>query len=98
MLIAFDNNPYDSPNPYISVDINGKKNKPNAWGHDVFTFELVPNEKEGGYELLPQGAIGTTLEQARNRLCNKNERNTNNGVTCSYFAQNNPTYFDNLPK
>lgn len=98
MLIAFDNNPYDSPNPYISVDINGKKNKPNAWGHDVFTFELVPNEKEGGYELLPQGAIGTTLEQARNRLCNKNEGNTNNGVTCSYFAQNNPTYFDNLPK
>ena len=87
MLIAFNDNHSDSPNPYISVDINGKKNKPNAWGHDVFTFELVPNEKEGGYELLPQGAIGTTLEQARNILCNKNSENTNNGVTCSYLLR-----------
>ena len=98
MLIAFNINTVDSPNPFISVDINGKKNKPNAWGHDVFTFELVQNEKEGGYELLPQGAIGTTLEKARNILCDKNSKDTRNGVTCSYFAQNNPTYFDNLPK
>ena len=46
-----------SKNLFISVDVNGYQKRPNAWGHDLFTFQIMPNGK-----VLPMGAKGTTYE------------------------------------
>ncbi len=95
MLFGFD---LDHANPFISVDINGKKNKPNVYGYDVFTFELVSSEKEGGLELLPMGAYGTHFYSSRNGYCSKTSSDGFNGATCAYFAQTDSAYFKKLPK
>ena len=93
MLIMFDHN---YSNPFVSVDINGKGNKPNAWGHDVFTFELKTSEKEGGYELVPMGAPNTTFKD-KNRYCSLSSTDAANGIACSYYALKDEDYFKKLP-
>lgn len=92
MLIMFNAN---SANPFISIDINGKLQKPNAWGHDVFTFELQNSEKEGGYILVPMGTKGTTYPNPE-QFCSKTSNSTSNGLTCSYYAMQNNNYFKEL--
>lgn len=52
MLIMIENE--KTPTVYLTADINGASKKPNAWGHDVFTFQLMDNGK-----LLPMGQEGT---------------------------------------
>lgn len=93
MLIAFNT----SDNVFtVSVDINGKKQKPNAWGHDVFTFQLIESEKEGGLELTPMGAPGTAFVE-KNTYCSKTSNNTTNGIGCTHYAIIENDYFKNLP-
>lgn len=91
MLITFD----ISGTKKVSIDINGKSQKPNAWGHDLFTFELKESEKEGGYELVPMGAAGTTY--SAETYCNKNSNDRRNGIGCAYYAMKDNTYFKKLP-
>ncbi len=93
MLFMFDNN---SANPFVSVDINGKGNKPNVWGYDVFTFELKSSEKEGGFELVPMGAPGTVFSN-KAKYCSLDSSDTSNGIACAYYALQNEEYFKNLP-
>ena len=76
---------------YISVDVNGFQRKPNAWGHDLFTFEIDDNGK-----LIPMGAEGTYFDD-KNRYCSKNSSNLENGIGCTYYALTDPNYFKNLP-
>ncbi len=93
MLIMFDQN---NKNPFISIDINGKLQKPNAWGHDVFTFELQDSEKEGGYILVPMGTKGTPYPDPKSH-CSKTNNGNSNGLTCAYYAMSDNDYFNNLP-
>jgi prepilin-type N-terminal cleavage/methylation domain-containing protein len=81
----------------ISVDINGKGEKPNAWGHDVFTFQLIESEKEGGYELLPMGAPSSTYNN-KSTYCSTTNTSKTNGIACTYYALTDSEYFKNLPK
>lgn len=81
----------------VSIDINGKKQKPNAWGHDVFTFQLKESEKEGGLELVPMGAPGTKFSNM-NTYCSKKSNNSINGISCTYYAIQDSDYFKKLPK
>lgn len=92
MLITFD----ITGTKKISIDINGKSQKPNAWGHDLFTFELHESDKEGGYELVPMGATNTPYHAAT--YCNKNNTDSIlNGIGCAYYALTDNTYFKKLP-
>lgn len=93
MLFAFDAN---LKNVLVSVDINGKLSKPNAWGHDLFTFELVDSEFEGGLKLVPMGAPESIYNDTAS-LCSRTSTNTRNGIACTTFAISNQDYFKDLP-
>ena len=71
----------------LTVDVNGKNNKPNRWGHDLFTFQIMDNGK-----LVPMGADGT-----RTDLCDSKSSSTENGVGCTYKALTDKNYWKQLP-
>ena len=95
MLFAIDLNDEGRGYYLISIDINGKRAKPNALGHDVFTFALKETDKSGGYELVPMGAVGTN--SPKGVYCSKTSTNPFNGMGCTYYAVQDETYFKNLP-
>ncbi len=78
-----------SQNIYISIDINGFKKGPNLWGHDVFTFYVLPANqilKPCGYN-----------EPFSGSLCDKNSTSGYNGSACAKYALSNKNYFKELP-
>lgn len=79
----------------ISVDVNGHNKKPNRWGHDVFSFEVLENGK-----LLPMGAPGTTQgnDYGFSQYCSITSNTVYNGMACTYRALTDKDYFKNLPK
>ena len=87
MLIMIENE--KTPTVYLTADINGASKKPNAWGHDVFTFQLMDNGK-----LLPMGQKGTDFY---NKECSETSTGNINGIGCTYKALTDPNYFKNLP-
>lgn len=74
----------------ITIDINGINKKPNLWGHDLFTFQIIENGK-----LLPMGADGTDF--ASNEYCSSTSSNRINGIGCTYKALTEKKYWNNLP-
>lgn len=74
----------------ISIDVNGIKKKPNRWGHDLFTFQILENGK-----LLPMGATGTLFGE---EYCSPLSTDPTNGIGCTYKALTDDDYFKNLPK
>lgn len=74
----------------ITIDINGINKKPNLWGHDLFTFQIIENGK-----LLPMGADGTDYDS--NSYCSATSTNRLNGIGCTYKALTDKEYWDNLP-
>lgn len=88
MFIMVENNNTNAL--FITVDVNGFYKKPNRWGHDLFTFQVMNNGK-----LLPMGAQGTTYD---NSYCSPTSTNTSNGIGCTYKALTEKDYFKNLPK
>ncbi len=75
---------------YFTIDVNGMDKKPNAWGHDLFTFQIINNGK-----LLPMGAEGT--EYSNDIYCSYTSTNVINGIGCTYKALTDKNYWDNLP-
>lgn len=75
----------------ITIDVNGYNKKPNRWGHDLFTFQVLDNGK-----LLPMGAKGTTYDSSSQ--CTATNSSTINGIGCTYKALTDKNYFKNLPK
>ena len=81
---------------YITIDVNGATKNPNAWGHDLFTFSI---DNETG-KLVPNGVDGSYVSSARRTsYCNSSSgySSKDNGLSCSYYALNDPNYFKNLP-
>lgn len=76
---------------YVTIDTNGYVKKPNLWGHDVFTFQLMNDGT-----VLPMGAPGTKYTD-KNTYCSKTSASTINGIACAYQAAMDPNYFKNLP-
>lgn len=72
---------------YVSVDVNGFKKRPNKWGVDLFTFQLMENGK-----LLPMGMKETdyTYEDV---FCSKNSSNNYNGISCTNRALYDPSFW-----
>lgn len=90
-LILIKNNSLGDP-VYISVDVNGHMKRPNRWGHDLFTFQLMENGK-----ILPMGAEGTKRVDM-SKYCSKTSSDPLNGITCAYKALTEKDYFKNRPK
>ncbi len=78
------------PPIYITIDVNGMDKKPNLWGHDLFTFQIIENGK-----LLPMGADGTDYDS--NSYCSATSTNKLNGIGCTYKALTDKEYWKNLP-
>ena len=86
----------ENPDPaskrlFITVDVNGYKKLPNAWGHDLFTFQITEDGK-----FLPMGAA-ETLYVDKNKYCSPTSSNGENGIGCTYAAMTDPNYWKNLP-
>ena len=76
----------------LTADINGLENGPNAWGHDLFTFEVLDNR------LVPSGAKGTHYDlESHPSLCSETSASNLNGIACTEKALSDPDYFKNLP-
>ncbi len=76
----------------ISVDVNGYNKRPNRWGHDLFTFQLMNDGR-----ILPMGAEDS-LYTDMNTYCSSNSTHLYNGIACTYRALTEKDYFKNLPK
>jgi hypothetical protein len=76
--------------PLISVDVNGYKKKPNKWGWDLFTFQLMNDGK-----LLPMGAEGTMFTD-KNTYCSQTSTNAENGIACAYYAFTDENFWKEL--
>lgn len=75
----------------VSVDLNGYNNKPNRWGYDLFTFQLVDNQ------LKAMGDTGTTYTDL-STYCNVNSQDEYNGIACAKKALSDSEYFKNIVK
>lgn len=96
MLVIVDTNSWNGDHVLVTIDTNGKPAKPNALGHDVFMFELMYSDKEGGFEVVPSGAPGTAFKD-KEAYCSKTSRGATNGLGCTYYAVSDSGYFKNLP-
>ena len=76
---------------YITIDVNGAEKNPNAWGHDLFTFQLMNDGK-----LKPMGAPDT--DYPAEEYCSYSSNSAINGVGCAYSALTDKNYWKNLPK
>lgn len=74
---------------YISFDTNGIERKPNVWGQDLFTFQLMKNG-----DILPMGAEGT--DYTGDTYCSETSGNSINGVACAYKALTDKDYWKNI--
>ena len=92
LLISNDN--FTAHGIVLTVDVNGVNKKPNAWGHDVFCFNILDNDK-----IMPMGAEGTKYPLSLYpKYCDPTSTSNMNGMSCTYKALTDPDYFKNLPK
>ncbi|MFR1671449.1 MAG: type II secretion system protein [Candidatus Gastranaerophilaceae bacterium] len=89
-VMIFLERPVGGERMFISVDVNGVKKKPNLFGHDLFTFQVMDDGK-----VLPMGADGTMFTD-HNTYCSKTSSNGSNGVSCTYKALTDKSYWKNL--
>lgn len=73
----------------ITIDINGANKRPNKWGHDLFTFQLMNNG-----QLAPMGQEGTDFYE---KECSKTSNSSRNGIGCTYKALTDADYWNTLP-
>ncbi len=88
-LIFFENNK-EEEKIFISVDLNGITGKPNMWGYDLFTFQLI-DEK-----IKPMGDIGTAYSEEE--YCDITKKSSLNGIACAKLAITQTDYFKNIVK
>ena len=80
----------------MTIDINGINKKPNKWGHDLFSFQII-NSK-----IVPVGMKGTQVfgdkDLTPEKYCSISSASNLNGFTCSARAFGEKDYFKKLPK
>lgn len=85
---------FENQNPnllIITVDVNGIKKKPNIWGHDLFSFQLLTTGK-----LIPAGTPNTNFA-SKDTYCSNKSSDKLNGIGCTYYALTDKDYWKNLP-
>ena len=101
MILWFGNFNWWQKGSFLAIDINGWKEKPNRYGHDVFFWYYNPNTQmiapigtgdilsgadgygNSGYDFWDKCPGGNTAEQ---------------GISCTYKAIHDESYFKKLPK
>ena len=91
MLLMVNNSSSALNNLVLTVDVNGMYKKPNAWGHDLFSFQI----KSG--KLIPMGHPKTTSDWG-SLPCDINSTARHNGIGCAYKVFQQKNYFKNLPR
>ena len=91
MFLMVNNSNKANNNLVLTVDVNGIAKKPNAWGHDLFSFQI-----KGG-KVLPMGHPMTTTDWG-NLPCDIASSDRHNGIGCAYQVFVQKDYFKNLPK
>ena len=91
MFLMVNNSGNNSNNLVLTVDVNGIDKKPNAWGHDLFSFQI-----KGG-KLFPMGHAKTTTDWG-SLPCDQNNGARHNGIGCAYKVFTEKDYFKNLPR
>ena len=87
----------DTNNAMLAIDINGWKNKPNRYGHDVFFWAYDPKAQM----LVPMGESKVYFSVSPSiyyKQCPGHESWGEQGIGCTYKALNDKSYFSNLPK
>jgi len=84
--------PLSPNNILLTIDINGVQNKPNRWGFDFFTFEIMRDGR-----LVPMGGAGTLYYKRDDKFCSASSTNPYNGISCTDKALMEKYYFLNLP-
>lgn len=89
MIIFIQNEPGDASADRnnticITIDVNGVK-RPNQWGHDLFTFQLMENGI-----LAPMGQEGTDFYE---KECSETSTSSRNGIGCTYKALTDKDYW-----
>lgn len=77
----------------IGIDVNGRMKGPNAFGHDLFVFQMLEQGSIG--VIVPMGADGTSYEE--DVYCSKTSTHVYNGAGCAVKALGEKDYFKNLP-
>ncbi|CCY62756.1 unknown [Clostridium sp. CAG:967] len=87
---------------WVIIDTNGINKGPNAYGHDIFSFNIyktgifgpTTSEAEGNYDENgnPQGGYNNSPEAANK--CSPSSKSKINGITCSQFALSNTCPYD----
>ncbi len=85
--ILIENPPGVPGRTWVSVDLNGYKNKPNRWGYDLFTFDFVDGE------LRIMGSVGTYYAANLDQYCSLSATGNVNGITCAHKAKTDSDYF-----
>ena len=86
----------DGTHCWIYVDINGYKNKPNRWGVDLFTFQVIDGKVLAFGDkgtVYTSASAGSKEEVTVEKYCNLNESHNLNGLACSYLAKSDASYF-----
>ena len=89
-LILIENPNFTPYRIYITIDVNGPNKKPNVWGRDLFTFQIISNGK-----LLPMGMDGTAYTDM-DKYCSKNSNERINGIACTAKALSDPNFFKTM--
>src|SRR5574344_1829353 len=71
-------------NVMIIVDVNGYLKKPNVYGKDTFTFQIIDNT------LVPMGKPGTLFPATT--YCDKTKNNNYQGLGCTYYVMQGIDY------
>lgn len=81
----------------VTTDINGPLKRPNAWGHDIFTF-IINNNTEQLEGLKPTKAEpdpDSPYPEGDGYPCSTTVQSAGNGLGCSYYAISNTCPNDN---
>ncbi len=91
-IIFIENPSIGSNNNYVwvHVDLNGAQ-KPNKWGYDLFTFEMLDGE------LRTMGDLQTKFNNLE-QYCDVKSSNSYNGIACAHKAKTNADYFKTIIK
>lgn len=69
---------------YITVDVNGIGNKPNVFGRDIFTFQVLNDN------LYPMGSPKTNYISSS--YCSRSATGSVQGIGCMYYVMRNINY------
>lgn len=84
----------DGSHCWVFIDINGYKKKPNCWGVDLFTFQVIDGKVLAfGDKGIIYTSGGKSEDVTFEKYCNINQSHRLNGLACAHLAKSDTSYF-----